>query len=94
MIHESAMWSNTHNRWFFLPRRCSTEVYNEKIDEHMGCSVLISTDPDGYDVQMIRVSYYYYFLPSYHTYKTFRLQIQKQHVVFHHLNLCLQLMIV
>lgn len=56
MIHESAVWSDIHKRWFFLPRRCSSEVYNEKKDEQMGCSVLISTDPDVFDVQMVRVS--------------------------------------
>lgn len=55
MIHESGVWSDVHKRWFFLPRRCSNEVYNEKKDEHMGCSVLISADSDVYDVQMIRV---------------------------------------
>lgn len=56
MIHESAVWSDVHKRWFFLPRRCSTEVYSEKKDEHMGCSVLISTDSNVFDVQMVRVS--------------------------------------
>lgn len=58
MIHESGVWSDIHKRWFFLPRRCSNEVYNEKKDEHMGCSVLISADPDVYDVQMVRVRHY------------------------------------
>lgn len=55
MIHESAVWSDVHKRWFFLPRRCSNEVYSEKKDEHMGCSVLISTDANVFDVQMVRV---------------------------------------
>lgn len=25
MIHESAVWSDIHQKWFFLPRRCSRE---------------------------------------------------------------------
>lgn len=25
MIHESGAWSAIHQKWFFLPRRCSKE---------------------------------------------------------------------
>ncbi|CAH0563977.1 unnamed protein product [Brassicogethes aeneus] len=53
MIHESAVWSNIHRRWYFLPRRCSTEKYDEKTDETKSCSVLISTNEDMYDVQKV-----------------------------------------
>lgn len=56
MIHESAVWSNIHQRWYFLPRRCSKERYNESLDEHRGCSVLISTNSDIYDIQTIEIS--------------------------------------
>nr|XP_023014999.1 soluble calcium-activated nucleotidase 1 [Leptinotarsa decemlineata] len=55
MIHESGVWSNEHQRWFFLPRRCSKEPYNESLDEHRGCSVLISADPQMYDVTVVKV---------------------------------------
>ncbi|XP_075160494.1 apyrase [Haematobia irritans] len=44
MIHESGVWSDIHKKWFFLPRRCSKEKYNETRDEHMGCNLLISAD--------------------------------------------------
>lgn len=44
MIHESGAWSSVWKRWFFLPRRCSTQRYNETLDELRGCSYLISTD--------------------------------------------------
>ncbi|TDG43530.1 hypothetical protein AWZ03_010036 [Drosophila navojoa] len=44
MIHESCVWSEVHQRWYFLPRRCSKEKYNETMDEHMGCNILISAD--------------------------------------------------
>ncbi|EDW59838.1 apyrase [Drosophila virilis] len=44
MIHESGVWSPVHQRWYFLPRRCSKEKYNETLDEHMGCNILISAD--------------------------------------------------
>ncbi|KAJ8986115.1 hypothetical protein NQ317_005585 [Molorchus minor] len=56
MIHESGVWSAVHRRWFFLPRRCSKEPYNESLDEHRGCSVLISTDEKVYDVKAVTVS--------------------------------------
>lgn len=62
MIHESGIWSDVHQRWFFLPRRCSHEVYNEVLDEKMGCSVLISADPEVYDVKIVQVRHYVYYL--------------------------------
>lgn len=56
MIHESGMWSNVHKKWFFLPRRCSKETYDEVTDERMGCSVLISADADVYNLKVVKVS--------------------------------------
>lgn len=53
MIHESGLWSDVHKRWFFLPRRCSKEPYNETLDEKRGCSVLISADQDVYDIKVV-----------------------------------------
>uniref|UniRef100_A0A1L8DXM0 Apyrase n=1 Tax=Nyssomyia neivai TaxID=330878 RepID=A0A1L8DXM0_9DIPT len=44
MIHESGMWSQLHRRWYFLPRRCSKEPYNETRDEFMGCNALIECE--------------------------------------------------
>ncbi|KAJ8971626.1 hypothetical protein NQ314_000609 [Rhamnusium bicolor] len=55
MIHESGVWSNVHQRWFFLPRRCSKEPYNESLDEHRGCSVLISADADMYNLRVVQI---------------------------------------
>lgn len=55
MIHESGAWSSVHNKWFFLPRRCSKESYNESLDEHRGCSVLISANADINDVKVVKV---------------------------------------
>ncbi|KAI1724224.1 apyrase domain-containing protein [Ditylenchus destructor] len=44
MIHESAQWSDIHNRWFFLPRRVSKEHYSETEDEFRGSNVLLVAD--------------------------------------------------
>lgn len=55
MIHESGVWSNVHQKWFFLPRRCSKDSYNETLDEHRGCSWLISADSDVFNVEATKV---------------------------------------
>ncbi|XP_045515645.1 apyrase [Pieris brassicae] len=44
MIHESGMWSEINKKWYFLPRRCSQQPYNESRDEVMGCNYLITAD--------------------------------------------------
>ncbi|XP_013114276.2 apyrase [Stomoxys calcitrans] len=53
MIHESGVWSEFHKKWFFLPRRCSKEKYNETRDEHMGCNLLISADENFNKIETI-----------------------------------------
>lgn len=55
LIHESACWSDTLQRWFFLPRRASLEQYNEKEDEHRGTNLLLSAAQDFGDVSVRRV---------------------------------------
>lgn len=55
LIHESGVWSDIHKKWFFLPRRCSHNPYNETMDEVMGCNVLIITDEYFKSVHMVKV---------------------------------------
>ncbi|CAA9997889.1 unnamed protein product [Nesidiocoris tenuis] len=55
MIHESAVWSDVHRRWFFLPRRASKEEYNEDKDELMGTNVLISVDDEFTDFKVVTI---------------------------------------
>ncbi|KMZ04251.1 apyrase [Drosophila simulans] len=55
MIHESGTWSEEKHRWFFLPRRCSKDKYNETKDEHMGCNVLVSADESFTNVETVRL---------------------------------------
>ena len=52
LIHESACWSDTLQRWFFLPRRASHERYSEKDDEHKGANLLLSASPDFGDISV------------------------------------------
>lgn len=56
MIHESGAWSPVHKKWYFLPRRCSHESYNETRDEIMGCNYLITADNYFNSVQAVKIS--------------------------------------
>ncbi|OAD58485.1 Soluble calcium-activated nucleotidase 1 [Eufriesea mexicana] len=55
MIHESGAWSDIHKNWFFLPRRCSHECYNETKDEIMSCNVLLATDENFVDIKVTKI---------------------------------------
>ena len=55
MIHESAQWSNFHNRWFFLPRRASKTVYSETTDEFKGTNILLIANEDFSEVTHMKV---------------------------------------
>lgn len=54
-IHESAAWSDTLQRWFFLPRRASHERYEETADERRGTNMVLSCSPDFKDIHVSRV---------------------------------------
>lgn len=54
-IHESAAWSDTLQRWFFLPRRASKERYEETADERRGTNLVLSCSPDFRDIIVSRV---------------------------------------
>jgi soluble calcium-activated nucleotidase 1 len=46
MIHESARWSDVHQRWFFFPRKLSRETYDGDSDEKKCCNLMLSCDAD------------------------------------------------
>ncbi|CAL9700664.1 unnamed protein product [Knipowitschia caucasica] len=46
LIHESAVWSKSLQRWFFLPRRASHERYDETADERRATNLLLSCPAD------------------------------------------------
>lgn len=54
-IHESAAWSDTLQRWFFLPRRASNERYEETADERRGTNLVLSCSPNFEDVVVSQV---------------------------------------
>ncbi|GAB1297127.1 Soluble calcium-activated nucleotidase 1 [Apodemus speciosus] len=55
LIHESACWSDTLQRWFFLPRRASHERYSERDDERKGSNLLLSAAQDFRDISVRQV---------------------------------------
>nr|XP_023659441.1 soluble calcium-activated nucleotidase 1 isoform X1 [Paramormyrops kingsleyae] len=55
LIHESAAWSDTLKRWFFLPRRVSSERYDEAADERRGANLVLSSSPNFRDITSSRV---------------------------------------
>jgi soluble calcium-activated nucleotidase 1 len=55
LIHESGAWSEHHQKWFFLPRRCSTQKYNETLDEVRGCNYLLIADDMFSHVEKVQV---------------------------------------
>ncbi|XP_015590709.1 soluble calcium-activated nucleotidase 1 [Cephus cinctus] len=55
MIHESAAWSDIHRSWFFLPRRCSKDRYNETKDEFMGCNIMLIADENFLNIKVTKV---------------------------------------
>ena len=54
MIHESGVWSDIHRKWFFLPRRASTERYDDKLDERRAANILITCDETFTDINVIK----------------------------------------
>ncbi|XP_020786026.1 soluble calcium-activated nucleotidase 1b isoform X2 [Boleophthalmus pectinirostris] len=55
LIHESAVWSETLQRWFFLPRRASHERYEETADERRATNLLLSCPADFSYIQLSQV---------------------------------------
>lgn len=52
VIHEAANWSQMHKKWFFLPRRASSSVYNEIDDEKRGTNILLTSNDAFTDINM------------------------------------------
>mmetsp|Transcript_21919 Transcript_21919/g.24941 ORF Transcript_21919/g.24941 Transcript_21919/m.24941 type:complete len:437 (-) Transcript_21919:50-1360(-) len=44
VIHEAVLWSEQLKKWIFLPRRVSSEMYDEVADERMGSNKVLLVD--------------------------------------------------
>lgn len=52
LIHEAAVWSNLHNKWYFLPRRASNQAYDELLDERRGTNLVLEANNDFTDISL------------------------------------------
>lgn len=52
ITHEACMWSDVHQRYFFLPRKVSTTEYNENEDGYKGTNILLSATADFSDIKV------------------------------------------
>ncbi|XP_005098146.1 soluble calcium-activated nucleotidase 1 [Aplysia californica] len=55
IIHESGVWSDVHKKWFFLPRRASTETYDEVKDEKRATNLMFIADEDFTSVEIKKI---------------------------------------
>lgn len=55
LIHEAVRFNPVNRRWYFLPRRASTETYNDMLDERRGANIVISTNEYFDDIEVFQV---------------------------------------
>lgn len=55
LIHEAVRFNAVSRRWYFLPRRVSTEAYNDELDESRGANYVLSTNENFEDVKISRI---------------------------------------
>ncbi|KAH9490038.1 Soluble calcium-activated nucleotidase 1 [Bulinus truncatus] len=55
IIHESGVWSDIHKKWFFLPRRASTETYDEVKDERRATNLLFIADEEFKNIEVKQI---------------------------------------
>ena len=55
MIHEAAVWSNSYQKWTFLPRRAHKYKYNDVEDELHGTNLMLNTNRYFSPVDLVTV---------------------------------------
>ncbi|CAL1533529.1 unnamed protein product [Lymnaea stagnalis] len=55
IIHESGVWSDVHKKWFFLPRRASTETYDEVKDERRATNLMFIVDENFENIEVRKI---------------------------------------
>jgi len=55
MTHEAVVWSDIHQRWFFLPRKASVDAFDQSTDEQKATNVLLSATPAFDDIKVVRI---------------------------------------
>jgi len=52
LIHEAVRFHPVSRRWYFFPRRASTESYNDALDEKRGSNLVISANEKFEDIKI------------------------------------------
>ena len=55
VIHEAVLWSENMKKWIFIPRRVSSEMYDDVKDERMGTNKLILVNENFTDAKTIEI---------------------------------------
>jgi soluble calcium-activated nucleotidase 1 len=55
IINEAVLWSPHMKKWVFLPRRVSSEAYDEVVDERRGSNKVVLVNEDFTDAQVIDI---------------------------------------
>jgi len=55
LTHEAVEWCNKSNRWFFLPRKASTEAYDWSKDDQKATNLLLSATPDFSEIKVNKI---------------------------------------
>lgn len=53
LLHEAVGWHPIHQRWYFFPRRVSTEPYDADLDEYRGANIGITLNENFQDPRII-----------------------------------------
>ncbi|VDL80907.1 unnamed protein product [Nippostrongylus brasiliensis] len=55
LTHESAQWSDIHQKWFFLPRKANPKAYVEEEDEVSCTNLLITASEDFEEIKVVKI---------------------------------------
>jgi soluble calcium-activated nucleotidase 1 len=55
VVHEAAGWSDTLQKWIFMPRKVSKEKFDEVMDENAGSNVVLLADENFDDIQVTHI---------------------------------------
>ncbi|DBA02070.1 TPA: hypothetical protein N0F65_000317, partial [Lagenidium giganteum] len=55
VVHEAIEWSPMQRKWFILPRRVSTESYNDEADEKRGSNKMVIASEDFSSIEVLEV---------------------------------------
>lgn len=55
VIHEAVLWSEKLNKWVFIPRRVSSEKYDDVVDERKGTNKVVLVNEDFSEGEVIDI---------------------------------------